>query len=103
MTWTPPLYPEDYRGYRYTDPTVPGPLVTVESLKRAWDEGREACAARPPGGPRPENPYAGRSQALDEVWRGGYTVQDEPRIRRFTEAEEQNDHAAWLAAERSHN
>ncbi len=102
MTWTPPLYPNDYDGYRYTNPTVPGPPITAESMKQAWDEGRAACAARPRGGPRPANPYAGLSQTLDAMWRNGYTVEDEPRQRRLTELEDQQAEpgvSASLAAE----
>lgn len=97
-TWTPPQYPADYDGYRYTDPTVAGPLITAEAMKQAWQEGFDACATRPPGGPRPDNPYAGRSRTLDEMWQAGYTVADEPRLQRIAAIEEQEEQPSPLVA-----
>lgn len=104
MTWTPPLYPDDYVGYHYTDPTTPGPLITAESMKTAWADGFAAGATRPAGAPRPENPYLGKSQTLEFMWQAGYDLADEPRRRRMVELEDQDSPVggtAGMAAERT--
>ncbi len=85
MSWKPPQYPDDYTGYRYTNPGSTPLPITKETMIAALEEGRAARAAVPPGGYRPPNPYAGRSMTLDWLWRSGYDEQDAPRLAELGE------------------